>query len=65
MTLRYDTKILDAISVSSSTGKTIFKGNFPATYTDKLMTFTTQEPLVGFFGTANSTNIFSVGEVVV
>ena len=63
--IRYDTKFIDAISVSSSAGKTIFKGNFPSFYTDKLMTFTSKEPLVGFFGSDDSTRIFSVGEVVV
>jgi len=51
ITLRYGPDKIDGISITASTGKTIFMGNKPEAFTDKLMTFTTAEQLVGFFGT--------------
>lgn len=63
--LRYGGDFIDAISISSNTDKTIFMGVHPTAYTDKLLTFTSGEQLVGFFGSSDADKIYSVGQVVV
>lgn len=63
--VRYGAEFIDALSISSNTEKTIFMGNHPTAYTDKLMTFTSGDQLVGFFGSSEAGKIYSLGQVVV